>query len=296
MQGVAVAVAGLALIVTGHAIRPWLLGLFVDFAGLIVLLGYALAAARSRISHVRQVDVRISLWSAWWAVALGTVIITIAVGISASTGRAAAGQYIGAAGFNVLLLSPYIASAVYVLVAAVIRVGVRTVIVALGVLLLSVVLLPPSVVSLANGGSWPTRYLLGPQSNSTLVDLLPLVPPVALVVVPEMMRHGRLTWKAMAELDRKVVLTWLTRIAVLATCLYAVLLHFWGGPAAGTPINKIAMAVLPLGLGVLYKRIAASCWQSGIAKTILHDWRADQQSVLHDIRNLYRPSAGKKSQ
>lgn len=282
---VAVTATGVALLVVGHAVHQRLVGLFSDLTGLLVLLGAALVVSRSKIGQMKQLEIRISLWSAWWSVAVGALIIAAATGTAAASGDNAAGQRIGAAGFDVLLYSPGVASAVYFMAAAVIKAGHRTVIVASVALFLCFLLLPPFIVTLATY-RWPTRYMFGPQASSNLVNLLALVPPFTLVVVPEMMRRGKWSWKNVEEPLRKFVLGWLARIAIIATCAYAVLLHFWAGPLAGTPINEIAIAILAIGLHLIYKSVAISCWRSGIADTILCDWWTNERKMADEARSF----------
>jgi hypothetical protein len=285
VRGIAVSAPGVTLLILGHAVHQRLASMFSNLAGLLILLGVVLVTSRSKIGQMKHFEERVSLWSAWWSVAAGALIITAAVGTAAVTGDNTVGQRIGAAGFDVLLYSPGVALAVYFAAAAVIKAGRRTVIVASAVLFICFLFLPPLIVILANY-QWPTRYLLGPQSSGGLVDLLALVPPITLIVVPEMMRNGEWKWKNVKEPVRKFILGWLTRIAIIATCAYAVLLHFWAGPLTGTPVHEIASAILAVGLYQIYRSVAMSCWRSGIADTILHDWWANERKMADEVRNL----------
>lgn len=285
VRGIAVTAPGVTLLIVGHAVHQRLASMFINLAGLLVLLGVVLVASRSKIGQMKQFEERISLWSAWWSVAVGALIIAAAVGTDAVSGDNAVGQRVGAAGFDVILYSPGVALAVYFAAAAAIKAGRRTVIVASAVLFLCFLFFPPLIVILANY-HWPTHYLFGPQSSGGLVDLLALVPPMTLVIVPEMMRNGKWKWKNVEEPVRKFILSWLTRIAIIATCTYAVLLHFRAGPLAGTPVHEIASAILAVGLYQVYRSVAMSCWRSGIADTIMHDWWANERKMAGEIRSF----------
>jgi len=158
-------------------------------------------------------------------------------------------------------------------------------------LLAGLFLFPPVIVFLLSTGQWP-NFLLGPQANNVWLDLISAVPLVVLFMVPDVLLRKVWKWEDAPPKAKRIVPGWIASVALIFTCLYAVALHFSSAnPLTTVSLPGIAIASLFVGviLWPLYKKIAASFWQLGIAKAVkLKDWRQDQGEVRHELQQAIR--------
>jgi hypothetical protein len=113
--------------------------------------------------------------------------------------------------------------------------------------------------------------------------------PSLLVVYPRGLRE-RLPWDRATELSRTLLPAWLAAAAAVSTWIYALLLHFGGGPLATTPVRVLLVAALGVAtlLAPLYQFMARSCWQYG-PEAVFDPvrWRAAVTKVHEELEAAY---------
>lgn len=258
----------------------------VVFTGCLTVF---LATSLPRIAAVRDPASRAGLRAAWWAAMVGAVLTSASFLFlgepSLRHSLSAAGDVVFAASVALYV----VVTAIYAFATVLMNVSALAL---LALMMIGMVLLPPVVVFMMTNGKWPTPLLLGPaQANSGLADFVELVPLVAVLGVPEVLRRI-LPFAQAKPTVRRLVPSWLAAIALAGTDGYALLLHFRGAaPLAATPLTSLSLAILFTAavLWPLYRAIASACWRHGVAKAALASGRwAEQARALRQVLAAFR--------
>ena len=258
-------------------------------AGFVIFFGTALATSLPKIKNFNDQPTRIGLYAAWGSIVAGAILAVQAMTVTTVPHWA---HVTGTIGAILFLFAVPIFGVVSVLASAITVAGLGTVITVLAILAISIFIFPPVIIYLMTNGQWPRPYILGPpQANSGWADAISLVPLAALFVAPEIFRKI-LPWDKAEEATRRLLPNWLTGIALVSTCGYALALQAASAPPLATfPLTGLVLAFLFVGvvLWPFYKLIIISCWRLGIAKAIqLKSWREDEQKMLHEVLTALR--------
>lgn len=280
--------AVLVVMLAAHS-APSICRTSIDAAGFLLYYGTILATGFLRIKKVEDRPTRIALLWAFTPFAAGAVLIPVALLIFVYNQRL--GTRLVVAGSVLLLASVVVFGLASAAVDAINLLGLATGISVCLSLLAGVFLFPPVIVFLLSDGHWPS-FLLGPQANNGWMDLISIIPLAALFVLPDLFLRKVHEWEYASPKARRIVPGWIASIALIFTCLYAFALHYsHGNPLTATPLPGIVLATLFVGviLWPLYKNIAASFWQFGIADAVkLKDWRHDQKVVGEELQRAIR--------
>lgn len=143
-------------------------------------------------------------------------------------------------------------------------------------------LFPSTLVFLATDGDVDTfkLALFFPNQQFRWTDvlggLLLGAVPLLLIVIPEVLRRNSEAIntsalpKGMKSEDLRYMVTkGLAAVGALASGLYVLALHFYGGPLAQISVKQLVFAMLAVAiiLSPLYKSVASICWARGIANS-----------------------------
>lgn len=283
---------GIVLIVTLIAIPRFVPVVWrppIRAAGFVIFFGTTLATGLPRIKNISDRPTKIGLYAAWGSIVAGAILAVPAMVVTTVPHWA---HVTGTIGAILFLLAAPIFGVVSVLAGAITVAGLGTVITILAILAISIFIFPPAIIYLMTNGQWPKPYILGPpQTNSGWADAISIIPLAALFVAPEIFRKI-LPWDKAEKATRRHLPNWLTGIALVSTCGYALALQAASAPPLATfPLTGLILAFLFVGLVLwpFYKLIIISSWRLGIAKAIqLSSWRDDQQKMFHEVRTALR--------
>jgi hypothetical protein len=112
-----------------------------------------------------------------------------------------------------------------------------------------------------------------------------LLSPALLIVFPEIL-HRRLPWRSATALARTLLPAWLATAAAVSTWLYIVLQNTADGALVGIPTVPLMVAALGAAalLAPAYRRLARSCWKSGVAAVFdPKRWRSTCCTVFGEV-------------
>ncbi len=281
--------AAILVVMLAARLMPGVWQVSIDGAGFAVWYGTLVVSGYPRIGNVKDPAIRAGARPAAVIGAAGALLATAGMFLEIfSVPRWSA--HIAVAGAVLLLVSVVTFAVVSEVTRAVRFFGRAAVATATLLLATAVLFFPPIIVFLMTSGRWPAPLLGGPLEPSWM-DLMSVVPPAVLLLVPQVLR-GILTWEDAEKETQQVLSAWIAGIAIAFTCGYALALHFCvGNPVTMTPLSGLAVAILFVGvfLWPLYRLIAKSCWRLGIVDAVkINEWRNDQRAAVKDLRNALR--------
>lgn len=282
--------AAILVVMLAARLMPGIWRASIDGAGLAAWYGTLVVSGYPRIRNVKDPATRAGVRPAAVIGAVGVVLATAGVFLEFFSVPWWA-AHVTVAGAVLLVLSVVTFAVVSEVIRAIRFFGRAAVATATLLLAAAILIFPPVIVFLMTSGKWPAPLLGGPQEPSWM-DLMSVVPPAVLLLVPQVLR-GILTWEdAENRKAQQVLPAWIAGIAIAFTCGYALALHFCvGNPVTETPLSGLAVAILFVGvfLWPLYRLIAKSCWRLGIVDAVkLSEWRNDQRAAIKDLRDALR--------
>jgi hypothetical protein len=171
------------------------------------------------------------------------------------------------------------------------------------VLVILLVLSVPAVVFVVSGGNAASSLSAAKALSDRTFEVRPILEAIVLDLVPSLLvglpllLRGRLTFQDASPLARSLATGWITAIALVLTCLYLFLQHFFKGPLVGLKPGALFAAIVATAviLAPLYRRITEACWRRGIIDILdPATWGKTWQKVIIEIKSPSSHSAASR--
>jgi hypothetical protein len=131
---------------------------------------------------------------------------------------------------------------------------------------------------------------LGGQATGLAGLMCLLAIPALLIGIPEVLRRNGQTWDQAVDPAKARTPAFLAAWAAVATYLYIIAEHFFGGPLAGPPLRVLlagGIAVAAM-LAPAYQIVARACWEHGVAEVLdPARWRKAWRAVSAELGDAF---------